>query len=235
MKIFLLLSLFFAFLKPVPGQAINKIFAVKDTALSRDTSAAALKKSGDLHPKGELKRITVNVDPNEAREAFLTVIKLSDIVVRPDYKATYWYPSPDTLGVWNAPLNITLFAGNYEFIASAKGFKDKMEEVEVGNKNEGRFRIKMLSLNYLKKKRSRWRTIRWISGVITLAAGAASYYFYNRIKTSQDKYNNAVSPDVINDERSRINSARIEYQISSGIAFTALGGFTASWLIELSF
>ncbi len=235
MKFLLLFSLLFVFTKSVHGQGIDKNIIKRDTSLSRDTSVVEKYNYKDVFPSGELKRIRITVDPKEAGKAFLTILKLSEIIDIPNFKSTYWYLKPDTIGFRTSPLSIFLHTGNYELIVSAKGFKDEIEQIEVNNENSGHFNIELLSLQYLRNKRRQWSTVKWINGAVALAAGAASYYFYYKLSNSEDKYNNAVSSEVINNERAEINRARKNYKTSTGIALTALGGFAVSWLIELSF
>jgi predicted cobalt transporter CbtA len=89
----------------------------------------------------------------------------------------------------------------------------------------------MVPLTYIQRKKEQWRTIKWICAVVATSGGVAMLYFHHRENVSLREYNNAISPDVINEKRTSTANNRNYSNISSVVAITGVCGFTVSWIV----
>jgi hypothetical protein len=176
--------------------------------------------------------VSIKVDPKEAGDATIVVVRKSVFYLIKDGSACYNLEVPDTLGMWKAPLNIPLFGGDYDLIAKKEGFREAIKEISLSRNREKNFSIDLVSIPFLQEKRFQWSTIKWISGAVAAASSALSYYFNSRINAYTTEYSNAVLPDVIQDKRNKIDRSQRYFSVSTTIAFTAWGGFGLSWIIE---
>jgi hypothetical protein len=178
--------------------------------------------------------IIITVNPVEANDATIMLIQKSRTIVYPSGGRTSRPIDFDTLGIWKAPLSIQMSFGDYNIISHKEGFKDLARSFRF-IKNNDSISIEMISFAYLQHKREQFRSYKWISAGFSIVAGIASYYFYNRVKTYEDEYNEAVSSEVIQDKKAQMDRYRKYYKISSGSTFAALGGFAVFWSFELSY
>ena len=179
----------------------------------------------------ELRKVVVTVDPSQANDACITLIRKSKLIYEPNGSTEYQI-TPDTVGMWTAPLSLSLALGAYDLVIRKEGFKGFVKKARIAKDQNDSIAIEMYSFEYLQHKREQWRTVKWISAGVAVAAVVVSYYVHNRIDTYKNEYDNAVSPSDIQDKRNSINSSRSYYRISSGVAFTGIGGFGISWFIE---
>jgi hypothetical protein len=179
-------------------------------------------------------RINIIVKPAEANNASIILIQNSRTKVHSFGGLESQPIDLDTVGIWKAPLSIQMSFGDYNMVLHKEGFEDLVKKYRF-IKNNDSISLEMISFEYLQHKREQYRSYKWISAGIFIVAGITSYYFYNRVKTYQNEYNEAVTSDVIHDKRDQIDRNRRYYKISSGITLAALGGFVVFWSIELSF
>ncbi|MGA7160222.1 MAG: hypothetical protein WBZ48_04415 [Bacteroidota bacterium] len=177
--------------------------------------------------------VVITVSPAEANDASIMLIRKNKIEVNSHSISTYPF-EPDTIGQWNAPLSLRLSLGIYDIILRKDGFKAAITE-RTFTQNRDSIPIEMFSLTYLQHKHDQWRTANWICAGVAAVAGIASYYFHNRIDAYKNEYDTAVSLSVIQDKRDSLSRNRAYYRISSGIAFTSIGCFAVTWLIENSY
>lgn len=187
-----------------------------------------------LQQREHIGKVNIIVVPKEASNASIAIIKTTKILTGPSTKAIYTI-SPDTIGIRSAPLTIDLASGDYNIVASKQGFRKELKSIEINQKKIYKMKIQLFSLVYLHQKRAQWNKIKWISAAIAFGTGLAAYYFHSRIDTYQKQYNNAISPSSIQNARNSINENRSFLRISSGIAFTALGSFGITWLIQATY
>ena len=114
----------------------------------------------DIKPKEYIGRVRITVSPKKANDASLAIIRKTKFLYSKNSVETYPI-TPDTIGTWRAPLNISLDSGNYNIVAKKEGFKEELKEIGVINNKENNVNIEMFSLSYLEQKRSQWRTTKW--------------------------------------------------------------------------
>ncbi len=233
MRTLLLLICFIAGPESILSQ--TNIPAVKTDSTARIASRdSGGTKQDTAAIRNDEREIAIAVSPAAASDASIMIIRMSRIVLDPVSKTTYW-GTPDTLGMWSAPYSTSLMLGNYEVVVRKEGFRQVLKSIEIAERQKYSLPIEMLSLEYLRQKRTQWRTYTWISGAIAAAAGMATLYFQGRMHTYKSEYDNAISPEVILEKRDSLSRSRSSYRISCGIAFAAVGCSVVLWLITSSY
>ncbi len=233
MKNLIIFAIFITFTTFIHGQSVklsNKNRRKEPIAAS-DTIKAI---SSNEEAKEYNWKVRIVVVPEKASNALITIVKTTKILEGRNTEEIETI-TPDTLGIWPAPLDINLSSGNYNLVANKEGFKEELETIEIKQNKVDEIKIKILSNAYLESMRTRWNKIKWINAAVALGAGLAAYYFHNKTINYQEQYNNAISPNDIQDKRNNLIRMRSYFSISSGIAITALGGFGISWLIQQSY
>jgi len=230
--------------EPVFGMALqilNGASSIPDSAnttKSTSDSSVVVQLNDSCHMKQTtdtsskvFRAIRVMVTPGGVSDASITIIRKGTINIQASYTAVTGI-TPDTLGIWTPPLSMCLSLGIYDVVAIREGYKKAVKEIEINQKQKYDIFLDMKSLEYLRNKREQWATYKWISAVIFAGSGASSFYFKNRITKYADEYHSAMSTDVIQESRNRVHTNQSNYRIFSTVAFSALGTFAFSWLIE---
>jgi hypothetical protein len=178
-------------------------------------------------------RVIITVEPVEANDADVTLIMEEKAkVYRNAMRLTQ--VGPDTLGKWNAPLSLMIARGFYDIVLHKEGFRDIIETMHQFTRKRDSLSITMVSFASIEQRRELFGNIKWISAGIAVAASAVSLYFYEKLKTREQEYNNATSPDVIQEKRNSIEANRRNYRISTGVVGAGIAGFGVSWVVEIS-
>ena len=178
--------------------------------------------------------LTVYVNPSDAKDASVDIIKKSKILFNKGSKLTDPI-MPDSLGTWTAPFSIKLNTGNiYILITNKKGFRKEITDLTLDNIMEREITIDLQSLQEIQHKQKYWRTIKWISAAVSIGAGLATYYYDKKINTLKNEYDNSASSEVILAKREKIDSNKSMYKLFSGIALTGLTAVAVSWVVEIN-
>lgn len=215
------------------------ILAGQSNFTSNDTSAhpAALTKNSGSSTGADStywtkhKKISISITPDSAAGASITIIKRSKIESAPDIISIFSVP-PDTLGTWKAPLSMVLFQGDYDFIATRPGFRRTMTRFRLDYYSTDSLSMKMYSLAYLSRMRKQWGRYKWISAGVAVGAGIATWFFYSRIGSSMNRYNSAATVSAIQADQNSVRTSQSLYTISSVVAFTAVGSYLVTWIIQ---
>jgi len=181
-----------------------------------------------------IREITVKVSPTEASDAQVSIIRTSKIYLDAESKATHDI-SPDSLGTWRAPITTNLATGDYIINVRKEGFRDISEQIEIGAKEKYDLEIPMLSNKYLQQIQQPWQISKWICAGVFLGSSIVSYYYNTKVIEYKRDYYNAISPDLIQMARMNINKYNLKLRYSTGVGFSALGGFAFSWRMEMSY
>lgn len=179
----------------------------------------------------QFRKVQIIAIPKEASDVSIMFIQVNKIEIHPGVKITDQIV-PDTIGVWKVPIAVCLSLGSYDIIATREGFKSVVKNISVEGDWKKDISFELLSDSYLQYKQEQWATYKWICGAAFGGSAAVMAYFNIRINQYTVDYNNATMPDVISGKRSHIFTNQSNFKTSSIIAFSALGGFAVSWLIE---
>ena len=182
-------------------------------------------------PSRKAVNVNIVVSPEEAKDAAVTVVQKSKMTIEPGSITVSWI-TPDTIGTWRAPLSLALLEGDYDVAATKAGFRCVEESIKLYDTRDREVSMDMLSLEYLRRQREQWGTCKWISAGVAACAGLSTLFFYERIGTYTNRYNTAVGLSDIQADKNSVRTNQNSYRISSTVAFSAVGSFLITWLIQ---
>lgn len=228
----LLILLLTVIVPPTLTAGQNKISPVDTSAASQPAIGNnGTSSSTDSSQVSQPRKVKILVTPDSATGASITIVRKSKIQTSPNSMTILAIP-PDTIETLKAPLSVVLFQGDYNFIATKPGFRQAEASARLDYEPSDSICMNMLSLAYLQRMRDRWGEYKWISAGVAAGAGIATLYFYERIGSSMNDYNTATAPSAIASSKNAVARNQNLYRISSAVAFTAVGSFLVTWLIQ---
>ncbi|MGA3287357.1 MAG: hypothetical protein ABSD46_08020 [Bacteroidota bacterium] len=217
-----------------PNQIIPDTSRKVDSTFAISTTDSSKGKQDGQTLLQNMSKVDITVQPEEARDAEILILQKIDIEKKIGNDITIM-TSNDTLDRQAAPLSTYLSFGDYNFVAKKKGFKDAVKTVLLRDASEYYISIDMIALSYLQNKREEWGIYKWICAAVAVGAGAATYYFHEKIQTYKNDYDNSTSAAMAQEKRDNITKYQGYYKLSSAITFTFIGGFGISWRIQSSY
>ncbi len=165
-----------------------------------------------LEPEPRLGSASIFVEPTDARNAELFIEGKS-------YGA--------------APKVLSLLIGDYTITAKKSGFLDLSQKITIKEREAAKINMQMFTYEgSLQAKRDSWGMYKWISAAVAVSAGAAAMYFDSKANSYYDEYQKAITVDIANSKRDRVNESKLYNNISLGAAITAGVSFLVTWVVQ---